>query len=228
MTHTSQQVTRGQLVDAVLEILMQEGPDGVGAITVARKLGLAPSTPYAFFNDRGEMIDAALDKIARMFLRELLDAERRNLSPLAALKDFTHACAGLIPYISVIPRMLLDGSETHTQWLELIRQREASVHAELTRLLTKAQQAGEVRGDLPPFKLARYYMGIGFQLYGNWLRGEQQVDLVEDSRELWALYEGSIGPDQQTPSATELNVAAMKMASPLVGMAKTKLELQDV
>jgi AcrR family transcriptional regulator len=194
MNSAPQQPTRAQVVDAVLDILMHEGPDGVGAIAVARKLGLAPGEPYAFFNDRGEMIDAALDKITRLFLRELLEAERGNPSPLAALRMFTSASAGLIPYITIIPRLLLDGSEAHDQWLKLIRQREAAVHTELARLIGKAQQAGEVRADLLAFKLARYYMGIGFQLYGSWLRGSREDVLEEDSRQLWELFEEVITP----------------------------------
>lgn len=191
----SHHVKRSQMVDAVLELLVNEGPSGVGAIAVARKLNLAPTTPYNYFTGREEMIDAALEKIHELMLRELASAIRRESAPLDALRSFTEASAGLIPYVAVIPRLLLDGCPNHRHWLELISRREAGFRSELAQLIAMAQEAGQVRNDIPPAKLARHYIGLGFQAFGSWSRSDGEIDLQAEAHEMWKLFE-SIATDR--------------------------------
>jgi len=199
MSH-SHHAKRDQLVDAILEILLNEGPSGVGAIAVARRLKLAPAVPYKYFTGRGEMISAALEKIHRLAIGELNTAERHSDTPLAALRSFTLASTGLIPYISVIPRLLLENTDDARKWLAVLRPREVEIHATLTRLLAKAQTAGQIRTDIMPAKLARYYLGLGFQIFGSWSRGDGPVDLAHEAEQLWRLFE-SAATDRPKPVA---------------------------
>ncbi|MBN2082499.1 TetR/AcrR family transcriptional regulator [bacterium] len=199
MSH-SHQAKRDQLVEAILEILLNEGPSGVGAIAVARKLKLAPSAPYAYFTGRGEMINAALQKIHTMTLGELGAAERNSPTPLDALRSFTLASAGLIPYISVIPRLLLEGTDDARKWLAVMRPRETEIHTMLARLLAEAQTAEQIRADITPAKLARYYLGLGYQVFGSWSRREDPVDLQHEAEALWRLFESAATDRTKQPA----------------------------
>ena len=184
---------RDDVIEAVLEIILEEGPEQVGAIAVARRLGTEPQAPYRFFNGREEMIDAALQSIHDTLVHELLSAERHAPGPLQALHIFLNQCGELLPFMSIVPRLLLSGvdqpgeakAEQTLRLAKRVSERESELEGHLRRILHAAQQAGEVRNDMTVPALTRTFTGCAIQMYNHWARTSGHINLHEETKLVW-------------------------------------------
>lgn len=90
----SKQRTRQALIDAILEVLSEDGLEGLTTTAVARRAGVAQSSFYVHF----ESMDAALE-VAAVFvtdrMQEAVQEERKNMTianPMSAIRS-SHAAA---------------------------------------------------------------------------------------------------------------------------------------
>jgi len=185
---TMRKVKRDDVIEAVLEIILEDGPDKVGAIAVARKLGTAPQIPYKFFTGREEMLDAALQAIQQSVVGSLLSAERHAKTPLEALRIFINQGAELMPFISVIPRLLISsqgGGDSLSALARRVGEREAEMERHIRRILTEAQADGQVRHDIAPHEMSRAFLGCALQMYNHWARSNGQVNVKAEVEAVW-------------------------------------------
>ena len=62
------QVRRQQIAEAALELVANRGLRGLSVAAVARRVGLVPSGIYRHFKNKGEILDAVLDRVEARLL----------------------------------------------------------------------------------------------------------------------------------------------------------------
>lgn len=65
-------LTREQVIDAALDLIDEEGLSALNLRKLASRLGISAMTPYSYFEDKADLLDAAVD---------------RGLEPLSAARD---------------------------------------------------------------------------------------------------------------------------------------------
>jgi AcrR family transcriptional regulator len=65
-------LTRHQVVDAALDLIDEEGINALNLRKLAARLGISAMTPYSYFDDKADLLNAAVD---------------RGLDPLSAARD---------------------------------------------------------------------------------------------------------------------------------------------
>src|SRR5881409_1718265 len=81
-------VSDDAILEATRQVLAESGPVKLTLATVGARVGLAPPTLMQRFGSKRGLLLASAARSPLMVLREVEEAEARNTSPLATLRDF--------------------------------------------------------------------------------------------------------------------------------------------
>lgn len=124
--------------DGALRVLADDPLAGMGRI--AAEAGVGRATLYRHYAGREELIEALRDQVRAEFRALVADAELEQDDPIEALTRFVNALWDLRDRYGVIAPARDEGTE----------RRAALLWRPLHRLVTRAQEAGEIADDLPP------------------------------------------------------------------------------
>ncbi|HEY3629270.1 MAG TPA: helix-turn-helix domain-containing protein [Jatrophihabitantaceae bacterium] len=139
---------RERLVQAAREVFRRKGLDAP-LEEIAREAGVAIGTLYNRFSSRGELVDAALGPLAQRAV-ELAERAAKAEDPWRGFVLFMQESCELM----ADDRGLADvhrSSVPATPVIDAAQKRLATLKA---RILTRAQEAGELRGDIESPDLA--------------------------------------------------------------------------
>jgi len=137
------------ILDATRQVLAELGPSKLTLAAVGARIGLAPPTLMQRFGSKRGLLLASAARSPLMVLRAVEEAEARNTSPLATLRDFALSSVAL-------GFVQLDVADPEFRAHALAH--SAAIADSTARLLTAAQQAGELKPDADVPALARHIL----------------------------------------------------------------------
>lgn len=145
------------ILDATRQVLAELGPTKLTLAAVGARVGLAPPTLMQRFGSKRGLLLASAARSPQMVLLAAAEAEARNTSPLATLRDFALSSVAHIKHREELGNGLgfvqLDVADPEFRAHALAH--SAAIVDSTTRLLLAAQQAGEVKPDADVPALAR-------------------------------------------------------------------------
>jgi len=145
------------ILDATRQVLAELGPTKLTLAAVGARIGLAPPTLMQRFGSKRGLLLASAARSPLMVLRAVEEAEARNTSPLATLRDFALSSVAHIKQREELGNGLgfvqLDVADPEFRAHALAH--SAAIADSTARLLTAAQQAGELKPDADVPALAR-------------------------------------------------------------------------
>ncbi|WP_157979897.1 TetR/AcrR family transcriptional regulator [Kribbella monticola] len=145
------------VLDATRQVLAELGPTKLTLAAVGARVGLAPPTLMQRFGSKRGLLLASAARSPEMVLRAVREAEARNTSPLATLRDFALSSVAHIKHREELGNGLgfvqLDVADPEFRAHALAH--SAAIVDSSARLLAAAQQAGELKPDVDVLALAR-------------------------------------------------------------------------
>ncbi|MEU0091516.1 helix-turn-helix domain-containing protein [Kribbella sp. NPDC006257] len=145
------------ILDATRQVLAELGPAKLTLAAVGARVGLAPPTLMQRFGSKRGLLLASAARSPVMVLRAVAEAEARNSSPMAALRDFALSSIAHIKHREELGNGLgfvqLDVADPEFRAHALAH--SAAIVDSSARLLAAAQQAGELKPDVDVPALAR-------------------------------------------------------------------------
>ena len=175
---------------AAMEAFWRKGYEATSLADLTKCTGLNKASLYRVFGDKHELFKAALKNYSDMEYREVLTVISETKSPLDNIRavvhkittDFAHekgcmmtnSMVELAPHDPEIKQMLQDFGEKRVQGL--------------TGMIARAQQAGEIRAELEPMKLAVSLMIVlsgSAAMVKGFMPSEQIVANLDDLIDSW-------------------------------------------
>ncbi|WP_344111723.1 helix-turn-helix domain-containing protein [Kribbella alba] len=145
------------ILDATRQVLAELGPAKLTLAAVGARVGLAPPTLMQRFGNKRGLLLASAARSPLMVLRAAEEAEARNTSPLATLRDFALSSVAHIKHREELGNGLgfvqLDVADP--EFREHALAHSAAIVDSCARLLQAAQAAGELKPDADVPALAR-------------------------------------------------------------------------
>jgi AcrR family transcriptional regulator len=145
------------ILDATRQVLAELGPTKLTLAAVGDRVGLAPPTLMQRFGSKRGLLLASAARSPQMVLLAAAEAEARNTSPLATLRDFALSSVAHIKHREELGNGLgfvqLDVADPEFRAHALAH--SAAIVDSCARLLTAAQQAGELKADADVPALSR-------------------------------------------------------------------------
>lgn len=189
--------TRGRLVAGAIEVFRERGYEGAKVGDIARKSGLTTGAIYSTFGSK----DALLSHAAWVASGKAIDEP---------LYDAVGAPAGALERIRMVVGDILHAPNRELHVESMLATRRSTAFADLVvpqgraraqrlvRLLTEAQQSGEIRDDLEVNAVAMFLLSIlsGVAL----LAVGQTIECDEDDwKDVVDAIVDSLRPDAQAP-----------------------------
>ncbi len=151
-------VSDDAILDATRQVLAESGPVKLTLATVGARVGLAPPTLMQRFGSKRGLLLASAARSPLMVLREVEEAEARNTSPLATVRDFALTSVAHIKHREELGNGLwfvqLDVADPEFQ--RHAQAHSAAIVNSCARLYRAAEEAGELRPDTDVQALARH------------------------------------------------------------------------
>ncbi|HEY0619933.1 MAG TPA: TetR family transcriptional regulator [Kribbella sp.] len=145
------------ILDATRQVLAEFGPAKLTLAAVGARVGLAPPTLLQRFGNKRGLLLASAARSPLMVLRAAEEADARNTSPLATLRDFALSSVAHIKHREELGNGLgfvqLDVADP--EFREHALAHSAAIVDSCARLLQAAQEAGELKPDADVPALAR-------------------------------------------------------------------------
>jgi AcrR family transcriptional regulator len=145
------------ILDATRQVLAELGPTKLTLAAVGARIGLAPPTLMQRFGSKRGLLLASAARSPLMVLRAVEEAEARNTSPLATLRDFALSSVAHIKQREELGNGLgfvqLDVADPEFRAHALAH--SAAIVDSSARLLAAAQEVGELKPDADVTALAR-------------------------------------------------------------------------
>lgn len=146
------------ILDATRQVLAERGPTKLTLAAVGARVGLAPPTLMQRFGNKRGLLLAAAARSPLMVLRAVEEAEARNASPLATLRQFALSVVAHLEHREQLGNGLgfvqLDVADPEFRQHALAH--SAAIVDSCSRLYLAAQEAGELRPDVDVPSLARH------------------------------------------------------------------------
>lgn len=154
--------SRAQLIDVTLRIILERGIDGVRVDDIVDEVGVTKGSLYWHFEDRNDLIKAAIAEQIRRFSAETITGISEAIAQSGSKDDYL---ARILPFI-IDP---FDSNQVRDRWgrlailvetqndpeLKAMMHDVQSRHLEVVvELMTEAQQQGFLRADLDPRAVA--------------------------------------------------------------------------
>lgn len=179
-----------QIAEAALDIIRSEGIRGLNVAAVAAKVGLVPSAVYRHFKSKSEIVSAVLELIQTRLNQHYQDVIQQNLEPVETLNLLLSRHIELIGGNNAIPRIVFSQEviggipERQQQLHGIIR----DVIRNLSAVVTKGQNKGTIRRDLPAENIAVSFLGMIQPAAIIWNLSDGEFDLIRHSENAWKLF----------------------------------------
>jgi AcrR family transcriptional regulator len=184
---------RDQIAQAVLALVAEQGTGAVSIAAVAHRIGVAPSALYRHFPSKDAMLAGTLDRLAQRMLGNVERARAGAAGPLEALGQLLMLQIELIrdhrglPFV-VFSEVTDPGAAHRERFLEFINR----FRTRLAALFREAQDAGEVRTDVPAENLAVCFIGLYVPPAIVWNLTRGRFDITAQARRAWTVFHDGI------------------------------------
>ena len=180
--------TRDRLIAATLEIIDDQGADGVKIGDVVDRAGTTTGSLYWFFKNRQHLINSALAERYLTHMRAVVDNIAKvadtTTEPISLLSnvvfDLSEPARVIARHRQI--RVLADALDDPDLAREITRIQKEFL-AVTTSLIEKGQDAGKVRKDIDAYSLALFSQSVTIGL----AVADLSPELMPDPKQWWAL-----------------------------------------
>jgi AcrR family transcriptional regulator len=150
-------VSDDAILDATRQVLAEWGPVRLTLAAVGAKVGLAPPTLMQRFGSKRGLLLASAARSPLMVLRAAEEAQARNTSPLATLRDFALTSVAHMKHREELGNGFGFGFDVaDPEFRQHAMAYSAAIVDTCARLYRAAKEAGELRPDTDVPALARH------------------------------------------------------------------------
>jgi len=184
------ELRKEEITDAVLYILVEQGPTALSTRTVAEQVGLSKSSLYQHFDSLEDMTLAAMERLHDRIKDMLLIAGKKAESPLHELKLFAESMPQLAPLFAVMPKLKFTNLLADKDWCVALSEHKDWFKNHLTKVMSRAQEAGELRSDIAPLQCLHVYGGLFREIIFMWMERESEEEFQGDEmiQNTWELF----------------------------------------
>jgi AcrR family transcriptional regulator len=193
MSRKSSAERQQEIVQAVLDLIAEQGIQGVTMIRIADRVGITEAALYRHFRGKMEIVAATIDTTFDE-LWAMLTASAGSGTTCEMLKNVLTAHLRFIEKRPGMARILFS-DEVHFNSPALrkkLSQRGEQVASLIAGLLHTGSAAGELQADLDVKSATVLYRGIIQAQVMLWAHAEKKGGLADSADGIWALYEKSI------------------------------------
>lgn len=199
-------VRREQIAEAAMSLVATQGLRSLSVAAVARRVGLVPSGIYRHFKNKGEILDAVLDRVEERLLANVAAsrAENADANALKCLKDVLMRHIRLLREGKAIsiPRMIFsedahgDNPGRKRRVLRVF-QRYIEQLSEIVRL---GQSQGTIRPEIDAQTAALMFLGIVVPAGIVWHLSDGGFDVTRHAQRAWKLFCSAVKNPVELPA----------------------------
>lgn len=176
--------TRGRVLDVARAQLTRDGYEATSIRSVAAEAGVSPGTVLLHFQDKQDLLHAALfDDLARTWQAAKDSAKRQSLlADLQAIAAAFFAYYGRHPNLS--RALLKEALFAAPPWSQRFAAQVAEVHVHVAALVQEARARGELRAEADPALLGVTFLSLYYFALLAWVQGQSAEPLAMFSRTL--------------------------------------------
>lgn len=185
---------REQIAQAARDIIIRHG---VGAVTVRRvaaAVGISAAALYRHYTNKSEILKVVMDEHQAFLLANIRKAKLNSRSPLEAMRRFYFMTMALVERYCALPVLF----SSDVLWfkepqLRTIKAYNHSIlRAMIIGMVTKSQDAGEIRADMQADVIAIAFIGL-FVIPALFMaRAADDLDLPRQIEANWVLFAKSV------------------------------------
>jgi AcrR family transcriptional regulator len=183
-------IRREQIAQAALSVVANQGLKALSMGAVARRVGLVPSAIYRHFENKDQVLDAAIEQIGRRLTGNVQATLRATHDPLERLHRLLLLHIQQIRENRAIPRIVFSEDvygghrERRSNILKIVRRYLASV----SEIVRQGQKQKQIRRDLDPENAALLFLGL-FQPAGIlWHITDGGFDVTKHATRAWRMF----------------------------------------
>lgn len=187
-------IRKEQIVTAALNLLASQGMKALTVDRLARMVGLVPSALYRHFRNKGEIMDAILLHLRERLLENIAQANLEAPQPLAVIHRLLLRHVHMLMEFQALPRLLF--SDEINLGDPGLRARLHGVIqdflAALAEVFSEGQRQGQIRADIPAYRLAVMFIGLFQPSVALWHLSGGTFDLVSQVDASWRVWSAAI------------------------------------
>jgi len=184
------EVRRAQILQAALGLIANEGLRRLSIGAVARRVGIVPSGIYRHFRSKDEIVDAALEYVARRARQYLLRICEQVPNALDRLERLLMLHVKMVRELQALPRIMF----SEEMYGESSRRKKERY--QLEEIVRQGQQAGQIRRDLDAGTVAVMLWGLLPPAVILWHVSDGRFDVTKHMQRVWQIVRRALQQDQ--------------------------------
>ena|SRR5664280_629743 len=157
---------RDQVIDVARRLFGERGTTDVSMDEIASEAGVARSTVYVYFANRGELLRACLQRMYTQLLDAISSTWEEETVPARRLERLIEEMLARVDDSPAFFRLALVTQGTPAKDAEVVGSELALIGLDVARLLHDLVVEGMARGDFRPLDTDLAISLIGQQIYG--------------------------------------------------------------
>jgi AcrR family transcriptional regulator len=157
---------RDQVIDVARRLFGERGTTDVSMDEIATEAGVARSTVYVYFANRGELLRACLQRMYGQLRETIATTWEEEDEPTRRLERLIEEMLARVDDSPAFFRLALVTQGTRAQDAEVVGAELALIGLDIARLLRDLVEQGVARGEFRPFDPDLAVSLIGQQIYG--------------------------------------------------------------
>jgi AcrR family transcriptional regulator len=157
---------RDQVIDVARRLFGERGTTDVSMDDIATEAGVARSTVYVYFANRGELLRACLQRMYGQLREAIATTWEEEDEPARRLERLIEDLLARVDDSPAFFRLALVTQGTREKDAEVVGAELALIGLDIARLLRDLVEQGTARGEFRPFDPDLAVSLIGQQIYG--------------------------------------------------------------
>lgn len=188
------EIRKEQIVEAALGLIAAHGVRRLSMAALARRVGLVPSALYRHFSSKQEIVQAAIQLIAKRAKDNMREVRSRTPNSLDRLELLLGGIIRMIRELQAMPRIIFsegmseDNPEAKRRAYKLLQ----GVIDGIEQIIGEGQERGEIRTDLDAKSLAIMFWGMIPASVILWHVSEGEFNVTRQAEKSWELFRDGI------------------------------------
>jgi AcrR family transcriptional regulator len=188
------QIRQEQIIQAAMELIVKRGVKGFSMVSLADKIGLAPSAAYRHFKGKDEVLDRILDFIEQRILANTSATCKETEEPTERLHGILKRHVDTLRENPAIPRIIFTEDVFAGD-----RKRRNRVYGiingyliALNKIVREGQERGEIRRDVASQTIALMFLGMIQPGAILWFLSNGKFDVAGECEKNWTVFREAI------------------------------------
>lgn len=153
-------VRREQIVNAALEIVVEEGVEAATMRRLACEVGVSPACLYYYYKDKIDLLKAVFEENYAVFIRIIRRAISRSKLALDALEFIYTETIKVEKRFKILQLIIFSDVlyRSEPRLKKIIEKYQLSIQEIFIKLIRQGQSSGEIRSDIQAKELFMFYM----------------------------------------------------------------------